>query len=329
MRGDSRYSIIVSGTGFLVLYLLFMVAMAVLFSYEGFSIANGSYIPALAGFVDIDTISYPVLLAAGALLFILTIASVYYLSAAVFDSVAKSRYISLMFAILALINSSTIVFSGASVAILLVVWSIYFMFQSRNEGNFAFIPPFLASAASLFYPYIFFGAVLCIFYILMSKGITFRMFVASIIGALFPYLLAFSLRYILFEDNQLFWELFRSEILDISFKISAVSVPEMLQMALLVIVALNSVRVVIRSIRYYKVEESSALSKMIVILIFFVLVSAIYPAAYRSCMPFIALPLSILVCEYVRPIGTSTSIRGGIVLVLLIIMVVAKINMFV
>ena len=329
MRGDSRYSIIVSGTVFLVLYLLFMVATAILFSYENASPATGGYIPALAGFVDIDTISYPLLLTVGVLLFILTVASVYYLSAAIFDSVSKSKYISLMFAILALVNPSTIVFSGVSVAILLVVWSVYFMFQSRNEGNFAFIPPFLASAASLFYPYIFFGAVLCIFYILTYKGITFRMIVASIIGALFPYILAFSLRYILFEDNQLFWELFRSEILDISFKISAVSVPEMLQMILLVIVALSSVRVVVRSIRYYKVEESSALSRMIVVLLFFVLVSAAYPAAYRSCMPFIALPLSILVCEYVKPIGTSSSIRGGVVLVLLIIMVVARINMFV
>ena len=226
-------------------------------------------------------------------------------------------------------NPSVILFSGTSVALFLVICSFYFMIRKRRSS--AFIAPFFASLASLFYPYIFFGIILCVIYILISQKVTFRVLVTAVMGMLSPYLFVFSLRYILFEDIQLYLELFRSEILNFSLlKITAASVPEMLQIPLLAIVVLGSVRVVLRSIRYYKKEESSTLSRMMIILLLMVWVVVVYPVAYNSFMPFIAFPVSFLMCEYIKSIESSRStIRGGDVLVLLIIIVVAKINLFV
>ena len=333
MRGRKKYSDIASKMGFLTLYLLLMLVIVVISFCKGVYAWDGTYIPALAGFIEPDSLSFPLSLVLGLLFFALTIASVYYLGGAVFASFFKSGYISLIYAILALINPSAIIFSGASIALLLVIWSLYFIIRSRKINSAVFVSPFLASAAALFYPYLLFFVVVSMFFTLTSKEFTFRQLVTSVMGAVFPVVFLFSLRYVFFEDISLFWELLKLEILDISLpKLSAKSVPEVLQMLLLIVLALSSIRSIVRSIRYYRVEESYALSRMIVIIIFFAIANAVYQGTYGFYMPFIALPMAFFICEYINADAiehNTNSIRGKTLLVLLIIMIVAKIDIFV
>ena len=315
----------------MMLYILLILSAAILFSFKNVSFSSSTYVPALAGFVDMEQIPYIFSLTVGLTLFILAAVSIYYISEELFASSRRSRYILLMYLLFALINPSVLLFSGASVASLAMIWSIYFIMRSKNSSSAIFISPFLASVASLFYPYIAFIVLLSIFFVLNFKELSIRAITVSFIGALFPYIFIGSLRYIFFEDVSVFAELLLSELINISVpEIRVSSVPEILQMLLLILVALKSVGSVMKTIRFYRVEESSALSKMIILFVFLVLANIVYPATYGSYMVFIAIPLSFVVCEYINPIGGNVGrVRGADLLVLLVIIFMTRINMLI
>jgi len=249
-----------------------------------------------------------------------------------FASSKRSKSIALMYAIFALVNPSVVLFSGASVASIAMIWSIYFIIKGKNSSSSAiFVSPFLASVASLFYPYIAFIVLLSIFFVLNLKELNIRMIIVSFIGILFPYIFVIALRYIFFEDVSVFAELLMNEFLNISRpEIRVTSVPEILQILLLTTVVLNSVRSVMRTIRFYRVEESSMLSRMIVLFVFLVLANIVYPDTYGSYMTFIAIPMAFIVCEYVNPIGGNIGrVRGADLLILYMVIFMTRINMLI
>jgi len=331
MRRGNKYCSIVLEPWFLILYTLVILSAAILFSLNNISLRSNTYVPALAGFTDIEQVPHVFLLTIGLALFLLTIVSIYYVSEELFASSRRSRLISLMYAIFALINPSVILFSGASIASLAMIWSIYYIIKSKNSSSAIFISPFLASVASLFYPYIAFIVFLAIFFVLNLKELSIRTITVSLIGALFPYIFVIALRYIFFEDVSVFAELLINEFLNVSRpEIKVTSVPEVLQILLLIVVALNSVSSVMRTIRFYRVEESSVLSKMIVLFLFLILANIVYPDTYGSYMGFIAIPLALIVCEYVNPIGGNIGkVRGADVLILFMIILMTRINMLI
>jgi len=331
MRRGNKYCSIILEPWILILYMLLLLSAAVLLSFDNVSSNSNLYIPALAGFLDMERIPYLFLLSVGLLSFILTIISIYYVSEELFASSRRSRLISSMYAIFALINPSVILFSGASIASLAMIWSIYFIIKSKNSNSAIFISPFFASIASLFYPYIALIIFLSIFFVLNLKELNVRNITVSLIGALFPFIFVVTLRYIFFEDISVFAELLMNEIMNISRpEIRVTSVPEILQILLLIVVALNSVSSVMRTIRFYRVEESSVLSKMIVLFLFLILANIVYPDTYGSYMAFIAIPMALIVCEYVNPIGGNTGrIRGADLLILFMIILMTRINMLI
>ena len=331
MGRGSRYCNIVSSSGVLIIYTLIMLITAILFSYTATLSNSISPVPALAGFVDIEQIPHTFSLIAGIVLFVLTIMSVYCVSESIFASARRSEIISLMYALIVLINPSAILFSGVSLASLAMVWSIYFMIRSKNNSSAIFISPFLASVASLFSPYIIFAVPILMFFVLNLRSPDMRSIAVSFAGALFPYIFVFSLRYIFFDDSAIFAELLRAELMNFSMpKIKAASIPEILQIILLIVVALNSARSVIKSLRFYRTEESLVLSKMIILLLLLVLVNAVYSNTYSSYMAFIALPMAFIVCEYVNPIGDNRSkIRGVDMLILLLVIFMNRVNLFI
>jgi hypothetical protein len=331
MRRGNKYCSIVLEPWILILYALLLLSVAVLLSSGTTSSNSNLYIPTLAGLVDMEQVPHIFLLIVGFISFLITIVSIYYVSEELFASSRRSRLISIIYAIFALINPAVILFSGASIASLAMIWSIYFIIKSKNSNSAIFISPFLASVASLFYPYIAFIIFLSIFFVLNLKELNLRNITVSLIGALFPFIFVVTLRYIFFEDILVFAELLMQEIMNISRpEIRVTSVPEILQILLLIVVALNSISSVMRTIRFYRVEESSVLSKMIILFLFLILANIVYPDTYGSYMAFIAIPLALIVCEYVNPIGGNIGrIRGADLLILFMVILMTRINMLI
>ena len=326
MPSRNSYSRLISNQIFLTIYLVLLSVITLIMPDTKVPGGVVVDIPLLAGLIDIGDI--PVYLSSSLAILLLMgmLFSLYCVAVDTFLSYQKALFFSLLYAIIALVNRSVLSLSGDMAAAILLVWSLYFSSMGREEERDLFLSSFLISVATLFCPCLVALIPLIVYFSMLSTSFKVKNFAISLSAVLLPYFFLFSLRYLFFEDAAVFGVLLITEISNLSaLPLRISSLPEIILVLLLAIASINATLSMLTTISRYKSKESSILGRMVFLLILLLLLNIAYPRTFGSFMPYLSIPLSFLIGDYMTSDNRRFKNRGVELFLFFIMLVVCKI----
>lgn len=290
---------------------------------------TNEWIPILISFVDTSFYTKGISIILSSLAIGFTAISIYFIGLRMLGTGKNKLVLPLIFLILVLISPDAIYFSGSSFASPLLLWSLYFTIQSKNNDLNCFISGFLITIAILFDPHVTLLIPLFFYFIFISRGLSMRTIILILTAILIPLIFLFSLRFLLFEDALLFSDLMLTDLLKIStFDFSLKSVAEFTIMASYAVTLMSAVAYILSDRRGCSIIKSLTQTRFILLLFFCVLLLFLYPDTRGSLTTVLAVPACVVVSEYLTNYDKSNKNRIQF-LVLIILVIVSRISDFI
>jgi len=311
----------------LLLSGLLLVSYYAAFRISGHA-SNAEWIPALISFVDAESVTPRLSLFLSTFFLAANAISLYIIGLKLLGTGKNKFLLPVIYLIFALVSPKVLIFSGSSAAALFVLWSLYFTISAKQSDLHFFVSGFLISVATLFEPQLTFIVPLIISYSMMTKGAGARSAVLMLFAVAIPWLFMLSLRYIFFQDATLFAQLFADELTGISlFRFSLESVADFALMLFFVIISFSSVAFIMGQRNHYKILKSMAYTRFIILLLFLVLMLFIYPHTRGTLSSLIAMPVAIVVNEYMLNYTKSNKHQIQFIILLILILVAGISNL--
>lgn len=280
------------------------------------------WIPALISFVDAESVTPRFSLFLSTIFLFINALSLYAIGLKLLGTGKNKFLLPVIYLIFALVSPRVLIFSGSSAAALFVLWSLYFTISAKQSDLHFFVSGFLISLATLFEPQLTFILPLIIVYSMMTKGAGARSAVLMLFAVAIPWIFMLSLRYIFFQDATLFAQLFADELTGISlFRFSLESVADFALMLFFIIISISSVAFIMGQRTHYKILKSMAYTRFIILLLFLVLMLFIYPHTRGTLSSLIAMPVAIVVNEYMLNYTKSNKHQIQFIILLILILV--------
>ncbi len=324
MKRKRKYDFVTSPI-FLGLFLVLYFVSATFLPVEN----SERWIPALIGFVDLESITPTLSITLATVFIILTSISLYIFNERNLMIGQRGILFPIVYLIFSITTPKSIFFSGVSVASLFVVWSLYYTIFSKKGDMELFVSGFLISLAALFDPHVTLLFPLIVFFALRSAVVTPRA-VAIVAGSLIiPFAFMLSFRYLFFQDALFFVEIFVSDLASIDYpSLSLMSVSDIIVTLSLFLYLMFAVSYALNNMNRYKILKSHSFSRFISLLLFCVLIVLFYPQSGEGLTQIIAIPVSVLVLEYVSSSEKPSKKKVGFLLVL-IFLVINRISCFI
>ena len=292
---------------------------------------NGStveWIPALISFVDAESVTPRLSLLLSTFFLAVNALSLYIIGLKLLGTGKNKFLLPVIYLIFALVSPKVLIFSGSSAAALFVLWSLYFTISAKQGDLQFFVSGFLISVATLFEPQLTFIVPLIIIYSMMTNGAGARSAVLMLFAVAIPWIFMLSLRYLFFQDATLFAQLFADELTGISlFRFSLESVADFALMLFFVIISFSSVAFIMGQRNHYKILKSMAYTRFIILLLFLVLMLFIYPHTRGTLSSLIAMPVAVVVNEYMLNYTKSNKHQIQFIILLILILVAIVSNL--
>lgn len=328
MGKESRYKF-VSSPFFLGIYLIIMLVTSLMLSNEPINNTNTRWIPIFAGILEVESLSTTISVLITVAIMSFTAFSLFYVNEEIFSCGKSSSSLFLIYLILLLSTPETIFFSGATAAAPLFLWSLYYSMITKEGDKNLFTALFLISLATLFDFHLVFLIPFILYYSLITSSFALRGILVAIGAILVPYILIFSLRYLLFDDVALFADLLISDILSASSPyIKLDSVAKIVLLLVMVLIIFRSLGSIFAIIKRYKVVKSIGIVRNITLMFAMLFTMLIFRESQAELVNIIALPLSFLIVEYLS-LKNSNKSRRVEFLVLLIIIVLNRVAGFI
>jgi len=293
MQYDRRYNFAVS-LPYLILLLFFVVFTALKLPYDNFE----RWIPLSAGFIEPEDIPalYSHLLSA--LFLIISAVSLYIFNERYLMTGKEGLTLPLTYLVLAFSSYQTSLFSGGSIATVLIMWSIHASLKIRNDEQYSFLAVFLATIASLFEPLMIYIIPLVVFFSIKETGISMRRLVLILLAFLIPVVIIFSLRFIFFNDAHIFAEEYIYHL-----KIGSITEPNIRSVSylfftiFLILLLILSLRDIFNRINRFKIIQSASFVRLIVLMFFLSGIIILYPDSSGRIMQIFSFPASVLIVE--------------------------------
>lgn len=324
MKRKRRYEFVTSPF-FLGLFLVLYFVSAIYLPVEN----SERWIPALIGFVDLESISRSLSITLATVFILLTSISLYIFNERNLMIGQRGILFPIVYLIFAITTPKSIFFSGVSVASLFIVWSLYYTIFSKKGDTEMFISGFLISLAALFDPHVTLLFPLIIFFALRSAVVTARAVVIVLVSILIPFAFMLSFRYLFFQDALFFIEIFISDLTSIDYpSLNLKNVSDIVVILSFFLYLLFAVSYVFNNMSRYKILKSHSFSRFMSLLLFCLLIVLFYPQSGEGLTQIIAIPVSVLVLEYVNSPEETAKKRVGFLLVL-IFLVINRISCFI
>jgi len=328
MGKESRYKF-VSSPFFLGLYLIFMLVTSFVLSDGQIDFTPAKWIPIFAGVLDTESISTTISVLSAVAIISFTAFSLYFVNEKIFSCGKSSSSLFLIYLILLLSSPETIFLSGATVAAPLFLWSLYYSMITKEGDKNLFMALFLISLATLFD---FHSVVLIpfiLYYSLVTSSFALRGILVAVGAILVPYILLFSLRYLMFDDTSLFAELLVTDLLSFSSPyIYLESVAKIVLIIFMVLIITRALISIFSIINRYKVVKSIGLVRNISLMLVLIGAMLIYRESQGMLTNLLALPLSFIIVEYLS-LKSTNRYRRVEFFVLLILIVLNRVAQFV
>lgn len=311
----------------LLLSGLLLVSYYAAFRTSGHA-SNAEWIPALISFVDTESVTPRLSFILSTFFLAVNAISLYIIGLKLLGTGKNKFLLPVIYLIFALVSPKVLIFSGSSAAALFVLWSLYFTISAKQSDLHFFVSGFLISVATLFEPQLTFIVPLIISYSMMTKGAGARSAVLMLFAVAIPWLFMLSLRYIFFQDATLFAQLFADELTGISlFRFSLESVADFALILFFVIISFSSVAFIMGQRNHYKILKAMAYTRFILLLLFLVLMLFIYPHTRGTLSSLIAMPVSLVVNEYMLNYTKSNKHQIQFLILLILILVAGISNL--
>ncbi len=328
MKDEHRYRFVYSPF-FLGLMTLLLLVSSVLLSPVSFYNTRFNWIPLLAGFVNLETLSPALSVFLSLSFHLITVILLYRFNEKLFTCGKSSLQLAFTYLVFALTPESTIFFSGSSIAAPLLMSSIYFSLLSKDDDNNLSIAAFLISLATMFNFLLVFMIPVILFYSLQSSSFELRKFVLSILVVLMPYIFVVSIRHLIFGDASIFLELLWTDIASVSAPaINAGNLADIVLIISFVVVFYRSVISVGKVVNRYKTLKYSSILRNIMVFLFLSLISLFYPAYGTQLFVLISIPMSLLIYESVS-MESNLKARRAEFFVLMIFIAISRIAHFI
>jgi len=324
MRKKRKYNFVTSPI-FLGLFFIFYFISAIYLPVEN----SERWIPALIGFVDLESISRSLSITLATVFILLTSISLYIFNERNLMIGQRGILFPIVYLIFAITTPKSIFFSGVSVASLFIVWSLYYSIFSKKGDTELFISGFLISLAALFDPHVTLLFPLIVFFALRSAVVTPRA-VAIVAGSIIiPLAFMLAFRYLFFQDALFFVEIFINDLTSIDYpSLSLMSVSDIIVTLSLFLYLMFAVSYALNNMNRYKILKSHSFSRFISLLLLCILIVLFYPQSGEGLTQIIAIPVSVIVLEYVSSSEKPSKKKVGFLLVL-IFLVINRISCFI
>jgi len=315
-----------------VISLPFLVLMLVFMSVTAWDMPVGNFqrwIPILAGFVDIEDIPLLQSHLLSTLCLFLSSLSLYAFNERFIMAGRISLILPLVYLILAFSSSHSMIFSGTSVASLIVIWSFYSSMNVKKEDQSIFVSVFLATSAALFEPLALYLVPVAIFFSMRDVTVSMRTIVLTLLAVLIPFVFICSLRFIFFDDALIFAEEYFSHLrVEFILEPNVKSVSNIMYIIALIALILASVKDIFRRINSFKIVKSASFVRFITMIFFLAGTILLYPGSGSWVMQIIAIPAAVLIVESTGEHENSHKKRLGL-LIVTIFMIVSRIACFI
>ncbi len=328
MRGDKRYTFVNSPL-FLGLFVLFMLFTSLILSVNAIDLPVRRSFPLLSGIFDIVTLSSSTSYLLSVTVLLIIAFSIYYTNERLFSCGRSSLSLALFYLIISLSGPGSIYFSGAMIAALLLVWSLYFSVLTKKGDTQLFLSLFLISTASLFDFHIIFLVPVIFFYSLTTSSFAVKSVFIALVSASIPYLIILSIRYLLFGDvGEFLSEIFK-ELININLPLLKIeTVAEALVLLSVATLAYRSSFEILKIINRYKVVKSIGLLRYMVILAVLLIITMLYKDFRNPFTVIISVPISFIIMEYLS-LKTESNSKRVKFLIMLILLVLIRISHFI
>jgi len=192
--------------------------------------------------------------------------------------------------------NNTHIVNGSHIALTLFILSLFYFFDMNRNVKGAeqsFMGSFLLSLASLLINPLLFLIPVCWIGFIMFQSFSLRTFLASIFGAISPWLLYIA-AYFIFQSNFDFNTLLLSNLI-VRIDITAFSIPKIIYFAMLVIVMIINLVGMYSNAHGDAIHTRIKLNFLVLLQIAILVITSIYILQIASFLPIIALVYSILV----------------------------------
>lgn len=324
---NNRYKF-VGSPFFLGLYSLFFLITSLLLSGGVYSPSREIQVSVLTGFIDIQYFSTTLSVLLTLVITGVTAAIIYILNHSFFNIGKSSTVLVFIYLIFLFSSPQTIFLSGSTIAAPLFLLSLYYTVNSGNNHVNIFASGILISIATLFDFHLFTLLPFIIYYSLIKSSFSFRSLILFLSAIVLPYIFAFSIRHIVFEDASLFAQILWLDISSISaphLNIDTVAHASLFFFSLFI--AYRAIYSILNKLSSYKTIKATALVRFIVTAIIFAAIILLHNHIQANYMTLLAIPASFVVNEYLTSKNTSQTKRGEF-LVFLIILALTRIAEF-
>lgn len=286
----------------------------------------GEWIPAIISFTDISQMGTSLSKSIATMLLVINALSLYSIGLRSLSTGANKFLLPLIYLLFVLISPASLRFSGASAAAPIMLWSIYFSISPKQSDLHFFISGFLASLAALFEPSLALIILLVLLLAFSSRGVNIRSFITLLSSVILPFSFILTIRYVLFNDALLFAELYLNEFINISpLDFSINSFADIVLFAALIVVLISSLWYIAQKRGNYKINKSRAVNRFSLLLGAIVVVLVLFPDNTSSMAPVVAIPVSVVINEYLLNYEKSNKHKVQWA-ILLSLMLVARIS---
>jgi len=324
MQHDRKYRFVMS-LPFLGLLLIFMYVTAWHLPADNYD----RWIPIIAGFMNIGDI--PVLQShlLATFFLIITSFSLYTFNEKYIMAGRLSLFLPIIYLILALTSQKSLLFSGVSVATLLIIWAVYCSLNTKKEDQCIFISVFLAASAALFEPLALYLLPVVLFFSMRNIVVTFRTIVLASLALFIPFIFIFALRFLFFDDAVIFGQEYFDRLrFGNIFSPQIKSVSDIFFIITLFFLIIATIKDVMKRINSFKIIKSASFVRFISMIFLMSLTLLLYPDSGSWVMQVISIPAAVLIVESTGEIENSHNKRLGF-LIVTIFMVVSRVSCFI
>jgi hypothetical protein len=202
----------------------------------------------------------------------------------------------LVFMLLMSTWNETHIVNGSHVALTLFILSLFYFFsmvRNRNNSEQAFMGSFLISVSSILINPLIFIIPVCWIGFMMFQSLSLRTFLASIFGALAPWILYLSLQFFLNPDYDFSQAFVVAPNIDLTF--STFLLPRIIYIALIAAIMIISIIALYSLTHSDAIDTRNKLNFLVLLLFSFSVLSFLFKNQFVSFLPIIALICSLLI----------------------------------
>lgn len=204
----------------------------------------------------------------------------------------------LIFLLLMSTWSGTHVSNGSHISLTLFILALFYFFsmsRDKKASEQAFMGSFLISVSSIFINPLIYIIPVCLIGFMIFQSFSLRTFLASIFGTVSPWIIYLSIRYLLFPDSVFSQAFIAIPTIDLS--LPGFSLPDLVYIVSITAIMIISLFSLFSLTHSDAIHTRNKLNFMVFLLVYLLVLVALFRSQYVSFLPLIAMVYSILIAH--------------------------------